>query len=358
LKGSASVFSCFGLAALSFFGLVLPCWPAQVFSPERACFQARCNQQPLAYTTQCLFVLPGQTVCVEVLEKCRPDEYTLESPECGFKPVKAACWQGSAPAAPGLYPAQLKRVADQKTLRVQIFVMVPFARLCQGKFNGYHIGTYPVPSGRLAGYGLPQGFIEVTAANCQAAVSPHFQLKQFVCKQTGGYPQYIVLRPELVNKLEKVLEQLNAAGHPRTTLRLLSAYRTPYYNHLIHDVRFSAHQWGLAADVVLEADAPGPDDDLNHDGRVDVQDAEILFHIVDAWDAQPGNASQVGGLGLYPRTTEHGPFVHIDARGYCARWAEAPARLPGSSTPHPVHPVRSTGAEPQAHSTRNASSKI
>jgi hypothetical protein len=311
------------LAVFSFLA-VLPGWAA--FSPERPCFSARCNQQALTFKTQSLFLLPGEAVCLEVLEKCGSGEYSIEAPGCGFLPVGSARWQGTAPAAPGLYPARLKRVADQQTLCVQIFVLVPFAKLQNGKINGYRIGTYPLPRGPGAGYGMPRGFIEVTSANRAAAVSPHFQLQQFLCKECSTLPQYIVLRPELLNKLEAVLAELNAQGHPRQTLRLLSAYRTPYYNALIHDVRFSAHQWGLAADVYLEGDTPA--DDLNGDGRVDVHDAEALFCLVDAWEAKPGNSSIVGGLGLYPRTAEHGPFVHIDARGYCARWAEAPARLP------------------------------
>jgi uncharacterized protein YcbK (DUF882 family) len=28
----------------------------------------------------------------------------------------------------------------------------------------------------------------------------------------------------------------------------------------------------------------------------------------------------VGGIGIYPATSAHGPFVHIDARGTRARW--------------------------------------
>jgi hypothetical protein len=28
----------------------------------------------------------------------------------------------------------------------------------------------------------------------------------------------------------------------------------------------------------------------------------------------------VGGCGIYPGNGAHGPFVHVDARGYRARW--------------------------------------
>jgi uncharacterized protein YcbK (DUF882 family) len=239
-------------------------------------------------------------------------------------------------------------------------VLVPFSRLLAGKINGYLIGAYPTPHGREAGYGMPKGFIEVTAANCNVDISPHFKLRQFLCKQTREWPQYVVLRPELLDKLENVLEQVNRLGHPHQTLRLLSAYRTPYYNHLIHDVRFSAHQWGLAADVYLEGDTPTKEDDFNHDGRVDVHDAEVLFNLVDAWEAESSHAGMQGGLGLYPRTEAHGPFVHIDARGYCARWAEAPACLPCKGAHSSgLAPAKSFfGSTPRAESRHNAPSKI
>ncbi|NTV52261.1 MAG: hypothetical protein HGA76_04520 [Candidatus Firestonebacteria bacterium] len=299
------------------------------FSPEHAGFRVQGNQRILIYNTESLFVLPGETVNLEVLEKGGSEEYLLAAPGCVFKTVKAATWEGTAPVSPGLYSVQLKRVSDQQSLHVQMFVLVPFTALKNGKIQGYNIGNYPVPQGRVAGYGLPPGFVEVTAANREAFVSPHFQLKQFLCKESHVGLQYVVLRPELLDKLEKILEQLNLQGHTRQTLRLLSAYRTPYYNQMIHDARFSAHQWGLAADIYLEGDTSAREDDLNHDGCVDVHDAEMLFSLVDAWETDPDHTSLIGGIGLYPRTSEHGPFVHIDARGYSARWAQAPARLPG-----------------------------
>jgi len=35
---------------------------------------------------------------------------------------------------------------------------------------------------------------------------------------------------------------------------------------------------------------------------------------------EAANPGLVGGIGIYPATSAHGPFVHIDARGTRARW--------------------------------------
>ena len=59
-------------------------------------------------------------------------------------------------------------------------------------------------------------------------------------------------------------------------------------------------------------------DDLNGDGRVDINDAHILAAAADSVERQ--HPELVGGIGIYPATGAHGPFVHIDARGTRARW--------------------------------------
>jgi len=101
-------------------------------------------------------------------------------------------------------------------------------------------------------------------------VSPHFKLGQFLCKQPGGFPKYLVLDEILVLKLELILEELNRRGHAADTLHIMSGYRTPYYNKAIGNVDYRRHLWGKAADIFIDA-APADDmmDDLNRDGAVD-----------------------------------------------------------------------------------------
>jgi hypothetical protein len=61
-------------------------------------------------------------------------------------------------------------------------------------------------------------------------------------------------------------------------------------------------------------------DDLNMDGLVDVKDAKVLFDHIDELSDDPTFRAFVGGLGIYETTATHGPFVHVDVRGYRARW--------------------------------------
>lgn len=294
------------------------------FSPGQAEFAAQCNQQRLAYSIQSVFVLPDQALQVEVLEPQDRADYTLDAGNCRATALRPGAWQVLPPSRAGCYHALLANPRTGHLIRLQIFVLVPYQRLRQQRLNGYRIGAYPDGQGRSARYSRPQGFIEVTAANQSEWVSPHFQLHQFRCKQRGGFPQYIVLRPELLSKLEGLLELLATRGCNLPTLNILSGYRTPYYNQRIHNRPFSAHQWGLAADISLER----PADDLNHDGRVDLQDAELLYQAVEDWEADPGHAPLVGGLGLYFPRAKRAPFVHMDVRGVQIRWGRRPPSHP------------------------------
>ena len=71
-------------------------------------------------------------------------------------------------------------------------------------------------------------------------------------------------------------------------------------------------------DFYLDNDGNGSMDDLNGDGRVDVADARVLAAAADAVEKQ--NPELVGGIGIYRPTGAHNGFVHLDTRGYRARW--------------------------------------
>ena len=189
--------------------------------------------------------------------------------------------------------------------------------------NGYPIGAYPAAP--LKGNPLylpPRGFVEVTKANEDTKVSPHFTLKQFVCKEdtTKRYPKYVVLHERLPLKLEMVLERVNEIGITTETLHVMSAYRTPYYNHAIGDVKYSMHQWGSAADIYVDPQNADRMADLNRDGVVDTGDAKFLYDEIERLLAKPEHRALQGGMGFYPATAAHPPFVHVDVRGTAARW--------------------------------------
>jgi uncharacterized protein YcbK (DUF882 family) len=61
-------------------------------------------------------------------------------------------------------------------------------------------------------------------------------------------------------------------------------------------------------------------EDLNRDGRVDVRDSKYLYDEIEAWLADEDAQKFQGGMGFYPATSAHPPFVHVDVRGTRARW--------------------------------------
>ena len=84
------------------------------------------------------------------------------------------------------------------------------------------------------------------------------------------------------------------------------------------DPSSSRHMYGDAADVFVDSDGDGLMDDLDGDGAVTIQDARVLYAVVEAVERR--HADLADGLSVYATTTAHGPFVHVDARGVRARW--------------------------------------
>jgi len=129
-----------------------------------------------------------------------------------------------------------------------------------------------------------------------------------------------VLKERLPLKLEAVLQRVNELGVDVDTLNVMSAYRTPYYNHAIGDVKYSMHQWGSAADVYVDPEKKNRMEDLNRDKRVDIEDAKFLYDDIERMLALKEFKKLQGGMGYYPATSAHPPFVHVDVRGTAARW--------------------------------------
>jgi hypothetical protein len=207
---------------------------------------------------------------------------------------------------------------------LNVFVMVP-ADNVKGEYLGeYRIGKYPKEAYKgLDIYTPPRGFVKVTQGNSRTLISPHFRLSQFVCKQEGGFPKYVVLREELLLKLELILTRANEAGIHCSTFTVMSGYRTPFYNRSIGNVKYSRHLWGGAADIFVDEN-PRDDlmDDLNGDGVINWRDAAVIYDIIDGLYGKRVYEPYIGGLARYRKTASHGPFVHVDVRGFRARWGD------------------------------------
>ena len=195
----------------------------------------------------------------------------------------------------------------------------------RGRLGLYYIGNWPAARQIRPGvvYRPPSGFIEVTQENQETQLSEHFKLRDFLPHdQQNVWPKYIALDMKLIDKDELVLADLKAQGIDISGVKVMSGFRTPQYNAGGGDPRgrsaLSRHMYGDANDIFIDSDGNGVMDDLNHDGRVNIADAQVILAAVNR--VERAHPSLVGGCGVYSGTSAHGPFIHIDTRGYPARW--------------------------------------
>jgi uncharacterized protein YcbK (DUF882 family) len=223
-----------------------------------------------------------------------------------------------------------------------LITLLPFKTKARGRVGDYRVGWWPAEHHRLRSiaYENPNGFIRVTPDNQDTPVSDHFRLRDFLTHdQRDVWPKYIVLKEALVDKLELIIDDLAAHGHPDAHLVIMSGFRTPEYNARGVGARGgrardSRHQFGDAADIYVDDDGDGVMDDLNGDGRVDSRDARVLLASVDR--VETAHPELVGGAGVYHGTRAHGPFLHVDVRGEAVRWKvdEPRRRHPRTSKTH------------------------
>jgi hypothetical protein len=216
-----------------------------------------------------------------------------------------------------------------RELTITAINVVPYARMRAGLLDGYHIGEYAMlPLRGLRSYDRPKGFLRLTPRNRDLWVSDHYRLRDFQCKldgSTSGHSpaaKFLVLRTEALMKLELMQENLAKRHHLRfTRFVIMSGYRTPYYNALIgNETAHSRHLYGDAMDIYIDENHDGVMDDVNHDGRIDAEDARFLLQIAEAIDKSQEWGWLKGGAGVYHANRAHGPYLHVDARGYVARW--------------------------------------
>lgn len=202
-------------------------------------------------------------------------------------------------------------------------VLRPFGEKRGERLNGYRLGIWPAERWITArNYFNPDGFVEVFPADTSVRLSRHFVLGDFLTHdQRQVWPKYVVLEERLIDKLELVLQHLNASNIPTSRVIVLSGFRAPYYNDRGAGegmARTSRHQYGDAADIIVDDDNDGRMDDLNRDGRIDLRDTGVITRAIAAVEAL--HPSLMGGLGTYTAMGPRGPFAHIDVRGTSARW--------------------------------------
>jgi len=270
----------------------------------------------LDYSVFALFALPGEAMSLEASSRVQASSGDALSLQNRGDRVS---W--TAPTEPGLYSIEL-RGNRGAVMRLNLFVMRPAEDMEEGLLDHYHIGQYPEePYRGLETYLPPEGFVEVSPDMRGAQLSPHFTLGQFLSKQASPWPKFVYVQERLVLKLERLLQAVNAAGIETDGFTVMSGYRTPHYNASIGNGEHSRHIFGGAADIFIDvAPRDGVMDDVNGDGQLNENDAAWLYHFIDELSAQPEWKDLNGGLGQYGSTAAHGPFVHVDERGWAARW--------------------------------------
>jgi hypothetical protein len=264
--------------------------------------------------------LPGERVKLEVISGS--GAFGARATGGQVRELSEREFEWTAPERPGVYPVTIwSTESPADSIVLNAIVLVPLEEMRDGAVDGYRVGDYPSrPYRDLPQYLPPPGFIQLTPDNGLTRVSPHFVLGQFPAKAPQGYPKYLVLSERLLLKLELLLEEARRRGLDVETFQVLSGFRSPWYNAGIGRPRYSRHIYGDAADIYVDEDGDGRMDDLNGDGRVDIGDAVVLYTIVEEMDGDASTQYLLGGLGKYPVTPNHGPFVHVDTRLWRARW--------------------------------------
>jgi len=200
--------------------------------------------------------------------------------------------------------------------------LIPAANVHDGLLEGYQVGQYQAePLHGLESYRAPKGFMRLSPANGELWVSDHYRMRDFQCKLDGG-SKFVVLRTEALLKLELLQHELATKyGVDFDRFTIMSGFRTPYYNSRIgNETSYSRHLYGDAMDVYVDRDGDGMMDDINRDGRVDAKDAKFLLGVAESIDNSPEWSWLKGGAGVYHANAAHGPYLHVDARGFIARW--------------------------------------
>lgn len=231
------------------------------------------------------------------------------------------------PSQPGVWNLMLQiRDAVRSVPGMNVVTLVPASEARGGRIGTYSVGSWPsqvtgVPTPE--NYRPPRGFIRVTPDNRNLRVSEHFVLGEFLTKgQENVWPKYVVVSPRMLDKAELTLQELKTMGHPVERVGVISGFRTPSYNASGGDTSgrgaLSRHMYGDAVDFFVDNDGDFRMDDLNGDGRVTVADARVMAEAAERVERRYPHL--IGGIGVYAPTGAHAGFIHVDTRGYRARW--------------------------------------
>lgn len=280
-------------------------------------FRGLVNPHPLMST----LCMPGETVEIKVVAPRGKSNFVVKAEGGTATPKRnePLVWNWVVPETPGLYCLQITNRDTGGMMCLHGLVCVPYRG--EEQLQGYRIGQYQkTPLNNNLRYAMPMGLFRVTQDMEDTWLTPHFQLRQFMCKQISTYPKFVLLESRLLLKLEALVEGLEKRGIKEGSIFVASGYRTPAYNKALGNTTlYSRHLYGDAADILVDQDRNARLDDLNKDGKVDARDTVWLTKLV-AEVSSSFPAAFEGGLGLYPFKSPATAFIHTDTRGEPTRW--------------------------------------
>jgi hypothetical protein len=324
--------------------------------PEFPLMRIEVNGQKISPLVPTLFLLPEDPLVIRIHSEIplatgnqfnSRKEAERWSVLLNGQPMKSETnnhYSGTVPKDPGFYPLKIisRQLSNQdsgssdfsqKALREKaganllVVVLHPFSRVKDGFLDQYPLGFYPDPEeapekviskAARSSYLPPKGFIEVTDSNHETFLSKHYRLQDFICHFSVPFPQFIALSPALLLNLEWMTLYLkHYSQSPEARLTILSGFRPPRYNQTISGALWSRHIYGDAADIIVDL-SPKDNrmDDLNRDGVIDRDDVMVLFKFIEEIETITGLR---GGVGVFDRGKQ-GLSIHIDTRGFKARW--------------------------------------
>jgi len=225
---------------------------------------------------------------------------------------------------------------------LHVFVQFPFDREGKGTIQNYPVGVYPDENSprtdatvrdRAAAYHPPKWFARVAKSERGIRISPHFTIGQFCSPYTNEDPVYVAISPRLIDRLEQIHDRLITPERKDPRIAILRAFISPNEANQLRRkglvmAEFSRYLYGDAASIILDQNSDGVMDDLNGDGKADLEDVDVLARIVEGIER---DTKIYGGLGMYsgpgkdqllPKT----PFLAIDLRGVKSRFGGGGAR--------------------------------
>ena len=118
----------------------------------------------------------------------------------------------------------------------------------------------------------------------------------------ANYAQYWLIDKKVLHMLLDIIFELDRLGYDKYGFNVRESHRHPKLNKVRGGASKSQHIYGRAIDLVAR--------DLNRDGKRNEKDKAILLEVAEKI------VGKKGGVGRYPGTMT----VHIDCRGYRARW--------------------------------------